>query len=262
MSGAGSLTRGAEPALRGTRVIRARNLRRVPRMRRWMLALGTASFLGLATSAYHATMLPGDLEVARAVQTLDGPWIQVPLWALSAIGFPPIVGLLYGAIAVSIFVAGARREGILAMVATAGAAGLHRLTVEIVMRARPSPDLLEVAHRLPIHSSFTAGHVQNVTSFFGFLCYLLCVRTAPSWKRTLLLHLLVFAIVGMGVARIYFGEHWPTDVLGGYLLGVLWLLVVIELDEWLERRDARQGPKFKSSAQVTRGSPRSITAHQ
>jgi undecaprenyl-diphosphatase len=211
-----------------------------------LLAVGSLLFGGLAVAASQANLLPGDLEIARAVQTVHGPWIEMPLWALSAIGFPPIVGLLYGAIAASIFVSGARREGTMAAIATSGAAGLHRLIVEIVQRSRPTPELLEVAHRLPIHSSFTAGHVQNVTSFFGFLVYLVAVRLAPSWKRTLLLSLLLFAIVGMGVARVYFGEHWPTDVLGGYLLGLLWLIVVIEVYErWLG--DPRAGTDFGPS---------------
>ena len=241
MSESASLVRGADAqAVRGPRTSPSSHVRRGTRLRRLTLAIGTVAFLGLAVVTYRAEPLPGDLEIARAVQTLDGPWIHAPLWALSAIGFPPIVGLLYAAIAFAIFLAGARREAFVAALATSGAAGLHRIMVDIAMRPRPSPDLLEVAHQLPIHSSFTAGHVQNATSFFGFLCYLLCVRMAPSLRRTLILHVLVFAMVGMGIARVYFGEHWPTDVIGGYLLGVLWLIVMMELYEWLGRRADRR----------------------
>ena len=40
----------------------------------------------------------------------------------------------------------------------------------------------------------------------------------------------------MSFARIYSGQHWPSDVLAGCLLGAVWLSVVIRLYVWGERR--------------------------
>jgi undecaprenyl-diphosphatase len=232
-------------------------------------ALGFAAFVALAVTVRGGGPLPGDLSITRAFQTLHGPWLDWPLGALSALGFPPVVGIAYGAIVVAMFVAGARREAWIAAIATTGAAGLHRLAAELVPRDRPSADLIDVAHQLPVHSSFPSGHVQNATSFLGFLAYLLLVRVAPSLRRTVLVALLLAVILGMGAARIYFGEHWPSDVLAGYLMGGVWLCVVIEVDRWALRRQARQTSRAreadlasmsKSRAQLTSGSPRSLAA--
>jgi undecaprenyl-diphosphatase len=95
--------------------------------------------------------------------------------------------------------------------------------------------LVHVAHHLP-GSSFPAGHVLNFTVFAGFLCYLTCVQLAPSWLRTALIAFLVAMIALMGIARIYAGEHWPSDVLGGYLLGILWLATTVEFYRWGRRK--------------------------
>jgi undecaprenyl-diphosphatase len=75
-----------------------------------------------------------------------------------------------------------------------------------------------------------------MTAFLGFLCYLAIVRLAPSWARTALIVFLVAMIVIMGIARIDAGEHWPSDVLGGYILGIMWLATTVEFYRWGRRR--------------------------
>ncbi len=52
----------------------------------------------------------------------------------------------------------------------------------------------------------------------------------------------------MSFARIYSGQHWPSDVLAGCLLGGLWLVVVVGLYVWGERRVAARRPGRIGSA--------------
>jgi membrane-associated phospholipid phosphatase len=57
----------------------------------------------------------------------------------------------------------------------------------------------------------------------------------------------VFDIIAIGYSRIYLGDHWLTDVLGGYLEGAIYLFLFIFLyrwatgviAKWLERRRSR-----------------------
>src|SRR5689334_407936 len=160
MSPDGVLGRGALPAHPLHASLGSRTRAGMSRIRVALASMGLVSFAALAVVAHRAPPLPVDLQITRALQTLHGPWIEVPLGALSAIGFPPTVGLLYGSVVVLLFLLGARRHALAAAVATGGAAVLHRLAADWVSRARPTPDLVHVAHSLPIHSSFPAGHVQ------------------------------------------------------------------------------------------------------
>lgn len=48
--------------------------------------------------------------------------------------------------------------------------------------------------------------------------------------------LLVLPILTIGLARVHAGAHWPSDVLGGYLLGLLWLALTIHLYRWARQR--------------------------
>jgi len=56
--------------------------------------------------------------------------------------------------------------------------------------------------------------------------------------RTLVLLLLALPVVLVGPSRVYLGQHWPSDVLGAYLLAAVWLAGTIELHLLLKRRRA------------------------
>jgi undecaprenyl-diphosphatase len=72
--------------------------------------------------------------------------------------------------------------------------------------------------------SFPSGHVLTFTATFGFLAVL-------SWRarRRALAALCVLPPIAIGLSRVYLGEHWPSDVLGGALFGVLWMALTVRL---------------------------------
>jgi undecaprenyl-diphosphatase len=80
---------------------------------------------------------------------------------------------------------------------------------------------------------------------FGLLAYLVYVLMKPSALRTLLVVALIALVVVAGPVRIYLGEHWPSDVLAGLLLGSLCLPLMIGIYHW------GQGRFFKTKAPQT-----------
>lgn len=195
----------------------------------------TAAFVALAVVAHRVPYFPIDLTLMLAVQRIHSPWFVMPLAALSEVGFPPTIDFISAGIVLAMFVTGHRWAAIAAGFAAAGIAGLNFLVKWLVDRPRPPTNLVSVAHHIR-STTFPAGHVMTVTAFFGFLCYLAITRLEPSWRRTAIVVGFVAIIVLMGIARIDSGEHWPSDVLGGYLSGALWLMVSIRFHAWGARR--------------------------
>jgi undecaprenyl-diphosphatase len=198
--------------------------------------LSLAGFLALAWAAHGIAYFPIDVAITQALQQMN-PALALPLDALSYIGFPPIVTIGYALIVLGMFLTRHRLAAVGAGLATLGAAGLTDLIKVIVQRPRPSADLVKVAHHIESFG-YPAGHVLNATAFVGFLAYLAWARMAPSWQRTALLTLFLAVILLMGPARIYAGEHWPSDVLGAYLIALAWLVVPIAFYQWRRGRRA------------------------
>ncbi len=97
---------------------------------------------------------------------------------------------------------------------------------EFVGRDRP----LDTATSL----SFPSGHAHGSTAFFGFVAYL---AISHKLRRSLLIPLLILVAVSIGtsgLSRIFHEAHWPTDVIGGYLFGIVALLIIIHLHRWME----------------------------
>jgi membrane-associated phospholipid phosphatase len=95
---------------------------------------------------------------------------------------------------------------------------------EIVTRPRPPVHRLDAA---PPTSSFPSGHTAAAIALYG------CIALLVLWiygrrRSTLVAAVVLFCVpVFVGLSRLYRGMHYPTDVLGGALTGVLWLGLVM-----------------------------------
>jgi len=98
----------------------------------------------------------------------------------------------------------------------------------IFHRERP----IELSVYLEKSFSFPSGHAAAAVAFYGFLFYF-AWRHTRRWNRKLhILFLSGFLIFMIGFSRLYLGVHYLSDVLGGYLLGGIWLLAARSILEW------------------------------
>jgi membrane-associated phospholipid phosphatase len=212
---------------------------RTSQMRSWRFEVGLLIVIGLAglltwlarTIAYF----PLDVELTRDLQAIQNPWLEAFLRAVAWIGFPPQSNIILGTMILAIFLVRLRLEAVMTLFAAAGSAGLWFMLAPLVDRPRPSPEMVRVALELPT-GGFPSGHVLNLTAIFGFLIYLTIILLSDVRWRALLVALLAVPITTVGVARVYDGAHWPSDVLGGYLIGGIWLGLTIQIYRWAKAR--------------------------
>ncbi len=103
------------------------------------------------------------------------------------------------------------------------------VTVALLKRVfdRPRPGL---AYFVETSGSFPSGHAAISVAFYGTLFFILWqMRRVGPIIAALLATTLAFAI---GLSRIYLIEHYLSDVLNGWLVGTLWLLIGIALAQW------------------------------
>ncbi|MFV0137467.1 phosphatase PAP2 family protein [Streptomyces sp. HMX87] len=93
-----------------------------------------------------------------------------------------------------------------------------------VGRDRPVwPDPVDSAH----YASFPSGHVMTATLVCGLLLWLLHHYGAPRALRSAALSVAVVSAVGVALTRVWLGVHWTTDVVGGWLLGALTVVLAV-----------------------------------
>ena len=104
---------------------------------------------------------------------------------------------------------------------------LNRILKLIIARPRP-PRL-----RLVIENgySFPSGHSMVSFAFYGFLIYLINKKLKNKKLKYPLIILLSVLILLIGISRIYLGVHYVTDVLGGYIIGLIYLMAFIKIFE-------------------------------
>ncbi len=205
----------------------------------WAIGLACAAgFVVLAVAVARQPYLEIDLWLTRALQAQRTDALEQLANAVAWPGFPPQSNVIFGAL---IAVMAALRQftaAVWQLVAAAGSAALWFATTPLIERPRPSPDLVYVAHELPF-GSFPSGHTLNLTAGFGFTWFAILMLMPHSAARTVLLWVVPVFLVLLGVARVFVGQHWPSDVFGGYLLGVVWLTITVLGYLWTTRSAAR-----------------------
>lgn len=196
----------------------------------WLSLAALVLFIGDTYLVTSGSLLNGfDVPVSRAVQAF--PWGPIGNlmtltndsggWGQVILGAVAVVGLFFYE----------RRAGLLMALGAIGSA-LDSVVKTSIARHRPTADLVSVLHDSAGYS-YPSGHAV----FFTWLAFILAVVFAPRirpsrrfaiWTPALLL------IVIVCLGRVWSGAHWPSDVIGGFLLGLSWSAFVLWLPErWL-----------------------------
>ncbi|MEI7497924.1 MAG: LssY C-terminal domain-containing protein [Candidatus Falkowbacteria bacterium] len=110
-----------------------------------------------------------------------------------------------------------------------------------MITARPRP--LSGAYQESLFS-FPSGHATVVIAFYGFFLYYF-LRQQTEWRKKInWLFIWIAFVVLIGFSRLYLGVHYLSDVLTGYVLGAVWLIVGISVNEWYLKNHPIQKKKY------------------
>ena len=157
---------------------------------------------------------------------LRGFWLNrffaLITWAGSLFILAPVTGLIWGFLVRN----GRAAEGWLLVLSLAGVALFSRLAK--LWFARPRPDLFPVIGDIPLDASYPSAHTAQIVAFAVALWWILKPeKLGLSYYSLTGTALLLSSLVAL--SRIYLQVHFPSDVVGGALLGLLWVLGLVNL---------------------------------
>ncbi|CAN5838391.1 hypothetical protein BH11MYX2_BH11MYX2_06850 [soil metagenome] len=164
------------------------------------------------------------IDVALSLAAQRATVFDTLLRAVSFLGNRPQSIVLVLVVMAMVFAVGWRRDALFIGGSASGAWLIYQAVQFLDPRTRPRP---------PIHlaesfngPSFPSGHLMNYMALFAFLIIVVRHRMAPSLARPAIVAALAAQLILVGPSRVYLGAHFTSDVLGGYLLGGWWVLVV------------------------------------
>ena len=189
----------------------------------WRVLLFTAPLAAFVALAWIVETGDGanlDARIRNFSHDLSSPALTFAMLSVTRLGSVAVVGAISVAACAGFYWAGRRRSAWMLAAAMVGSAALENGLKYAFQRARPDPFFGLAA---PESYSFPSGHALFSACLYGAIAWRLGVgakvlsRRAAIWATALAL---IFAI---GLSRIYLGVHYPSDVLGGWLVATFWL---------------------------------------
>jgi len=196
-------------------------------------------FVGLAWSAHWVNYFSWDLQIVVWLQSWTRPGFQTFMLCISVPGnglWRPYI-LETGA-CLALLVAGKRLEAACGAMSAGGGGLLSSLFKSMIARPRPSSNLVRV-WVLSDSPAFPSGHVVHYVTLYGFLGWMMSRHIHDPLLRIFVQAISSGLVLLVGPSRIYLGAHWPSDVLGGYLLGGMWLWLSIWVYQRYKNRSRR-----------------------
>ncbi len=182
-----------------------------------VLAVGT----GLGSAAVHGmphidTAVTRDLSrMSRAHHAVEMTMKAVTLLGSTAWLFPVVA-----AVALVLAARGARGRAAWLVVAVGLGVLVSTVLKHVVGRHRPPFALIRTTG-----ASFPSGHAMAATVTYGALVLVLAGSSRPR-TRAVMVTCAGAVVAAVAFTRLALGVHYPTDVLGGMLLGALWLALI------------------------------------
>lgn len=191
-----------------------------------LVATIAATFI-LTFLATKTPYFPFDLTISLFVQNIDLAGFRELMEIISQLGNYLFGNLLTFLATALIFLKGKKLAAYLLFISAIGAQILTIFLKELVSRQRPDPALISQTADFLTNGSFPSGHVLFYVGFYGFGLFLIFTLLPRGILRNALMFTTLMLIFLSGLSRIYLGAHWFSDVLGAYLIGFLWLNLVI-----------------------------------
>lgn len=100
--------------------------------------------------------------------------------------------------------------------------------------ARPRPELEHLAHVDSL--SFPSGHAMVGLTFYFFIAYLVIEGMNSAAAKRIVLTVTVLLLLLIGASRVILQVHYPTDVIGGFAFGYIWVLASIFIYSFFKKK--------------------------
>jgi undecaprenyl-diphosphatase len=196
--------------------------------------LALAFFVWLGIQIHAGTPTAFDLAGRAALRSLESPEMSALMWGASVYGAPVRLSPL-GLVAAGVFLYRGWRRGALLVIVTLVGAWLLDTGLKLLF-ARDRPRAFFDYYPAPESYSFPSGHALFAVCFFGGLAVLLTHRLQSRVLQAAVWLVALAVVLLIGASRVYLGVHYPTDVLGGFAVGVTWVTAVALGDRLAEHR--------------------------
>lgn len=178
----------------------------------------------IATAVGNKSIARFDTSVISFVQGMETPWLTVVMKVFTQIGSVYIIAPV-GVIAFVLlfYIFRYRQQALLFVIVVAGTPVLNGLLKNYFKRERP-----EIHRIIDIGGySFPSGHSMMAFSFYAIIVYIAWRNAKTTLSRVLLILFAAFMIIIIGTSRIYLGVHYPSDVVGGFVVSGIWVIIAI-----------------------------------
>ena len=189
-----------------------------------------AAIVGLA-AIWLAMLLCGggrlDRAIYEALYAGHRPTLLVVARVFTALGEPTVLMGACFVCALWLWRVGRGRLGLVLLIVALVGRGLSEVQKYSVARVRPDlePHLVVVKT-----SSFPSGHAAS--SMIFYLTLALALTAHSRWRRVAASGAILLSLL-IGTSRVMLGVHWPSDVIGGWAFGMLWVLLTLRPAEQL-----------------------------
>jgi undecaprenyl-diphosphatase len=222
-----------------------RRLRRLERAELKLLFIGLGLcavlflFIRLASEVMEGDTLAFDEQILRSLRNAVDPgrpigptWVEGVLLDITALGSPVVLGLVV-LIITGYLLLEARYVTAAIVLATSISGEILNETLKIFFE-RPRPTV--VPHlRDVVTASFPSGHAMESAIIYLTLGALLMRVVEGRITKIYCMATAILLTLLVGVSRVFLGVHYPSDVLGGWMLGFFWAAVTLLATRRFER---------------------------
>ena len=191
---------------------------------KWLvLFIALIGFLSLAEDVFHKEIMNGDIIGYKIISTFLISDFATPI-AKFITNFGGAIFLITLTVILFILIKN-KKIGLSILTNLVAIAGLNQVIKRILQRPRPTEyKIIEETGY-----SFPSGHSMVSMAFYGYLIYLIYKYVKNKYIKWISIIALSILICFIGISRIYLGVHYTSDVLGGFLLSISYLIIYVSV---------------------------------